>query len=62
MPGIRATVEEGKLLNGLNTTKAASPDDIHPRVLKEIATPICPVLARIFQKSLDLESYLLIGE
>ena len=54
MPDIHVTAEGvHKLLNGLKTTKAAGPGDIHPRVLKEIALPISPVLACIFQKSLD---------
>ena len=54
MPDIHVTAEGvHKLLNGLKTTRAAVPDDIHPRVLKEIALPISPLLACIFQKSLD---------
>ena len=42
-----------KLLKGLNPSKALGPDDLHPRVLKELATEMGPVFAYLFQKSLD---------
>ena len=42
-----------KLLKGLNPSKALGPDELHPRVLKEIATELGPVFAHPFQKSLD---------
>ena len=42
-----------KLLKGLNPSKALGPDEIHPRVLKELATELSPVFAHLFQKSLD---------
>ena len=42
-----------KLLKGLNCSKALGPDELHPRVLKELATELGPVLAHLFQKSLD---------
>ena len=42
-----------KLLEGLNPSKALGPDELHPRVLKELATELCPVFAHLFQKSLD---------
>ena len=47
--------EEGvrKLLAGLNTSKSSGPDDLHPRVLKEVSSQIAPILAHIFQKSLN---------
>ena len=32
-----------KLLNGLNSSKALGPHELHPRVLKELATDIGPV-------------------
>jgi hypothetical protein len=37
----------------LNPSKAAGPDEIKPRVLKEIATEIAPILTLIFQISLE---------
>ena len=42
-----------KLLKGLNTSKAFGPDELHPRVLKELATELGPVFAHLFQKSPD---------
>ena len=42
-----------KLLKGLNPAKALGPDELHPRVLKELATELGPVLAHLFQQSID---------
>ena len=42
-----------KLLKELNPSKALEPDELHPRVLKELATELGPVFAHLFQKSLD---------
>ena len=42
-----------KLLKDLPVNKAGGPDDITPRLLKESAKEIAPVLASIFQQSLD---------
>ena len=42
-----------KLLKGLNPSKALGPAELHPRVLKELATELGPVFAHLFQKSLD---------
>lgn len=42
-----------KLLQNINPSKATGPDNIPPRVLKEYATELAPVLAIIFQVSLD---------
>jgi hypothetical protein len=42
-----------KLLKQLNPYKAPGPDSISPRILKELATDISPLLQLIFQKSLD---------
>ena len=42
-----------KLLQKLNPNKAAGPDDIKPRILKELATHIAPILYVIFGVSLD---------
>ena len=32
-----------KLLKGLNPSKALEPDELHPRVIKELATELGPV-------------------
>ena len=42
-----------KLLIGLNPSKALGPDELHPRVLKELATELDPVFAHLFQQSMD---------
>ena len=42
-----------KLLKGLNPSKALCPDELHPRVLKELATELGPVFAHLFQQSID---------
>ena len=42
-----------KLLKGLNPSKALGPDELHPRVLKALATELGPVFVHLFQKSLD---------
>ena len=42
-----------KLLKGLNPSKALGPDELHPRVLKELATELGPVFAHFFQQSID---------
>ena len=41
------------LLKGLNPSKALGPDELHPRVLKELATELGPVFAHLFQQSID---------
>ena len=57
MPQINIS-EKGvhKLLTDLKIHKAAGPDSIPPRLLKELADVISPALARIFQTSLDAGS------
>ena len=49
------TSKEGviRLLKGLNPSKALGPDELHPRVLKELATELGPVFAHLFQQSMD---------
>ena len=42
-----------KLFKGLNPSKALGPDELHPRVLKELATELGPVFAHLFQQSID---------
>ena len=41
-----------KLLKGLNPSKALGPDELHPRVLKELASELGPVFAHLFQQSI----------
>ena len=42
-----------KLLKCLNPSKALGPDELHPRVLKELAKELDPVFAHLFQQSID---------
>ena len=42
-----------KMMKGLNLSKALGPDELHPRVLKELAAELGPVSAHLFQQSLD---------
>ena len=43
-----------KRLKGLNPSKAAlGPDELHSRVLKELATKLGPVFAPLFQQSIN---------
>ena len=42
-----------KLLKGLNPSKALGPDELHHRVLKELATELGPVFAHLFQQTID---------
>ena len=54
MPDITITCEGiAKLLLNLNPNKAADPDEIKPRVLKELATEIAPILTIIFKYLLN---------
>ena len=41
-----------KLLKGLNPSKALEPDELHPRVLKELAKELGLVFAHLFQLSI----------
>ena len=43
-----------KLLKGLNPSKALGPDELHPRVLKVLASELGPVFAHLIQQSIDL--------
>ena len=43
----------GKLLKGLNPSKALSPDELHPCILKELATELGKVFAHLFQQSIN---------
>ena len=42
-----------KLLKGLNPSKALGPDELHPRVLKELAIELGPIFDHLFQQSID---------
>ena len=42
-----------KLLKGLNPSKALGPDEVHHRVLKELANQLGPLFAYLFRQSLD---------
>ena len=42
-----------KLLKVLNPSKALGPDELHPRVLKELASKLGPVFPHLFQQSID---------
>ena len=42
-----------KLLKGLNPSKALGPCELHPRVLKELASELGQVFAHLFQQSID---------
>ena len=44
--------EVTKLLKDLNPSKALEPDELHPRVLKELAMELGPVFAHLFQQSI----------
>ena len=41
-----------KLLEVLNPSKAIGPDELHPRILKELAAELRPIFAHLFQQSL----------
>jgi hypothetical protein len=53
MPNIDITISGiDKLLSNINPYKACGPDQIKPRVLKELHSEIAPILQIIFNKSL----------
>ena len=53
MPDITISAEGiKKLLDNINPSKAGGPDGLRPRVLKELAIPISPILQKIFSESL----------
>ena len=37
----------------MNPSKAMGPDELHPRILKELAAELGPVFTHLFQQSLD---------
>ena len=42
-----------KLLKVLSPYKALGSDELHPRVLKELAMELMPVFTHLFQQSID---------
>ena len=42
-----------KMMKGLNPSKVLGPDELHRRVLKDLAAELGPVFAHLFQQSLD---------
>ena len=42
-----------KLTKGLNPSKAFGPNELHPRVLNELAIELGSMFAHLFQQSLD---------
>ena len=54
-PDINITEGVRKLLTGLNPHKAAGPDSITPRVLKELADEIAPIVQLIYKRWYDTE-------
>ena len=57
MPEIQVT-EKGvlKFLQALNISKAAGPDGIRPRVLKELSSELAPIFTLLFQASIHQQS------
>ena len=54
MNDVVSAVGVTKLLKGFNPSKALGPDELHPRVLKELASELGPVFAHLFQQSIDM--------
>ena len=42
-----------KMMKGLNPSKALGPDELHPKVLKELPAELGPVFAHLFQQSFN---------
>ena len=51
MNDVVSAVRVTKLLKGSNPSKALGPDELHPRVVKELASELGPVFAHLFQQS-----------
>ena len=52
MSDIHVSNEGVKMMKGLNRPKALGPDELHPRVFKELGVELGPVFAHLFQQSL----------
>ena len=46
-------VSKDRVIKLHNPPKALGPDELHSRVLKELATELGPVFAHLFQQSID---------
>jgi hypothetical protein len=42
-----------KLLQGLNISKARGPDEISPKILKELTNELTPIMTHFFQQTMD---------
>jgi hypothetical protein len=42
-----------KLLQGLNISKARGPDEISPKILKELSNELTPIMTHFFQQTMD---------
>ena len=42
-----------KLLQGLNISKACGPDEISPKILKELSNELTPIMTHFFQQTMD---------
>ena len=52
-----AVSKDGEIiLKRLNPSKALGPDELHPRVVKELATELGPVISHLFQQSTVVKS------
>ena len=60
MSSIHVTEGVKKLPQGLHTSKACGPDEISPKILKELSHELAPIIQHLFQQSLDT-SYLKSG-
>ena len=49
----RSQIGATKRLKGMNPSKVLGPDELHPRVLKELASELGPVFAHLFQQPID---------
>ena len=57
IPDITFTVNDiQRLLAGLDPNKASGPDKVLPRVLKELASPLVPILSDLFNRSFQIGS------
>ena len=54
MPNIQFSAEIiGKDIDKLNVNKSCGPDNLHPRILKELSPVICDTLRAMFENSMQ---------